>query len=54
MVANNLQKIVQNKIYQKVKIDETERTYDYVIKNEVQKLKKSIENGDKYKPYKYI
>lgn len=44
----------ENKIYQKVKIDETERTYDYVIKNEVQKLKKSIENGDKYKPYKYI
>lgn len=30
-----------------------DRTYDYVIKNEIQKLKKFFEYGEKYKPYKY-
>ena len=31
-----------------------DRTYDYVIKNEIQKLKKFFEYGEKYKPYKYV
>ena len=30
-----------------------ERTYDFIMKNEVQKLKKFIEQGEVYKPYKY-
>ncbi len=44
----------ENKLYQKVTFDGAERTYDYLIKNEIQKLKKCIENGEKYKPYKYV
>ena len=44
----------ENKLYQKVTFDGAERTYDYLIKNEIQKLKKYIENGEKYKPYKYV
>ena len=44
----------ENKLYQKVTFDGAERTYYYLIKNEIQKLKKYIENGEKYKPYKYV
>ena len=44
----------ENKLYQKVTFDGAELTYDYLIKNEIQKLKKYIENGEKYKPYKYV
>lgn len=44
----------ENKIYQKVKIDGIDRTYDYVIKREIQKLKREIETGEVYKPYKYV
>lgn len=44
----------ENKLYQKVTFDGAERTYDYLIKNEIQKLKKCIENGEKYKQYKYV
>lgn len=44
----------ENKLYQKVTFDGAERTYDYLIKNEIQKLKKYIENGENYKPYKYV
>lgn len=43
----------ESKIYQKINIDGQERTYDYVIKREVQNLKRHIEFGEKYKPYKY-
>ena len=44
----------ENKIYQKVKIDGIDRTYDYVIKREIQNLKRDIETGEVYKPYKYV
>ena len=44
----------ENKIYQKVKIDGIDRTYDYVIKREIQNLKREIETGEVYKPYKYV
>lgn len=44
----------ERKLYQKLQIDGIERTYDYLIKNEIQKLKKYIEYGEKYKPYKYV
>lgn len=43
----------ENKIYQKINIDGQERTYDYVIKREIQNIKRYIESGDKYKSYKY-
>ena len=44
----------ERKLYQKLQIDGIERTYDYLIKYEIQKLKKYIEYGEKYKPYKYV
>lgn len=44
----------ENKLYQKIKVDGSERTYDFIIKNEVQKLKKFFEKNEKYKPYKYV
>lgn len=44
----------ERKIFQKVQIDGLDRTYDYVIKNEIQKLKRFFEYGEKYKPYKYV
>ena len=44
----------ERKLYQKLQIDGVERTYDFLIKNEIQKLKKYIESGEKYKPYKYV
>lgn len=43
----------ERKIYQKIKYNGMERTYDFIMKNEVQKLKKFIEQGEVYKPYKY-
>lgn len=44
----------ERKLYQKIQIDGCDRTYDFVIKSEIQKLKKFIETGEKYKPYKYV
>lgn len=44
----------ERKLFQKVQIDGLDRTYDYVIKNEIQKLKRFFEYGEKYKPYKYV
>lgn len=44
----------EQKLYQKLQIDGMERTYDYLIKREIQRLKKHIEFGEKYKPYKYV
>ncbi len=44
----------ENKIFQKVNIDGESRTYDYIIKREIQNLKKYYETQEKYKPYKYI
>ena len=44
----------ERKLYQKLQINGIERTYDYLIKYEIQKLKKYIEYGEKYKPYKYV
>lgn len=43
----------ENKIYQKINIEGQQRTYDFIIKREIQNLKKYIEVGNKYKPYKY-
>lgn len=43
----------ENKIFQKVNIDGESRTYDYIIKREIQNLKKYYEMQEKYKPYKY-
>lgn len=44
----------ERKIYQKIIVDGLERTYDFAIKREVQKLKRFIEVGEAYKPYKYV
>lgn len=44
----------ERKIYQTILIDGQQRTYDYVIKREIQKIKKYVEQGEKYVPYKYI
>lgn len=44
----------ERKLYQKIEIDHQERTYEYVIRREIQKLKKHIETGEVYKPYKYV
>ena len=46
-------KELEKKLYQKVKIDGVSRTYDTIIRNEIQKLSRTIKNGEKYKPYKY-
>lgn len=43
----------ERKLYQKIQMGNMERTYDFVIKNEIQCLKRYIERGEKYKPYKY-
>lgn len=43
----------ERKLYQKIQMGNMERTYDFVIKNEIQCLKRHIERGEKYKPYKY-
>lgn len=43
----------ERKIYQKIKYNGVEHTYDFIMKNEVQKLKKFIEQRETYKPYKY-
>ena len=43
----------ENKLYQKVNIEGQERTYDFLIKREIQNIKKYIETDEKYKPYKY-
>ncbi len=44
----------ERKIYQKIIVDGLERSYDFAIKREVQKLKRFIEVGEVYKPYKYV
>lgn len=44
----------ERKLYQTILIDGQQRTYDYVIKREIQKIKKYVEQGEKYVPYKYI
>lgn len=44
----------ERKLYQTMLIDGQQRTYDYVIKREIQKIKKYVEQGEKYVPYKYI
>lgn len=46
-------KELESKLYQKVKIDGISRTYDAIIRNEVQKIIHLIKDGEKYKPYKY-
>ena len=43
----------ERKLYQKIRLGNMDRTYDFLIKNEIQCLKKYIERGEKYKPYKY-
>lgn len=43
----------ENKLYQKVNVEGQERTYDFLIKREIQNIKKYIETDEKYKPYKY-
>ena len=44
----------ERKLYQKIEIDNQERSYEYVIRREIQKLKKFMETGEEYKPYKYV
>lgn len=44
----------ENKLYQKLTIDGQERTYEYLIRSEIQKLKKFVETGENYRPYKYV
>ena len=44
---------LEKKLYQKVKIDGISRTYDSIIKHEIQKMVHVVKNGEKYKPYKY-
>lgn len=44
---------LEKKLYQKVKIDEVSRTYDWIIQNEVKKIVHMVKDEEKYKPYKY-
>ena len=44
---------LEKKLYQKVCIDGVSRTYDFMIKHEIQKIVHVIKNGEQYKPYKY-
>ena len=44
---------LEKKLYQKVKIDGMSRTYDTIIKDEIQKIVHVIKDDAKYKPYKY-
>ena len=46
-------KELEKKLYQKVKIDGIKRTYDAIIRNEIQKIIRVVKNDEKYKPYKY-
>lgn len=46
-------KELEMKLYQKVKIDGVSRTYDAIIRNEIQKIVHTVRNDEKYKPYKY-
>ena len=41
-------------LYQTILVEGQQRTYDYIIKREIQKIKKYVEQGEKYVPYKYI
>ena len=58
VLLNNMGKRIfiralETKLYQKVKIEGICRTYDAIIKNEVQKIVRVVKDGEKYKPYKY-
>lgn len=58
VLLNNIGKRIfiralETKLYQKVKIEGVCRTYDAIIKNEVQKIVRVVKDGEKYKPYKY-
>lgn len=44
---------LEKKLYQKIKIDGISRTYDWIIRNEIQKIVHVVKDGEKYKPYKY-
>ena len=44
----------ERKLYQKIEIDNQKRSYEYVIRREIQKLKNFMETGEEYKPYKYV
>ena len=44
---------LERKLYQKVKINGISRTYDAIIKYEIQKIIRVVKNDEKYKPYKY-
>ena len=44
----------ERKLYQTILVEGQQRTYDYIIKREIQKIKKYVEQGEKYVPYKYI
>lgn len=44
---------LEKKLYQKKQVDGQSRTYDAMIRSEIQKLLRAIRTGEKYKPYKY-
>lgn len=44
---------LERKLYQKVKINGISRTYDAIIKYEIQKIVHVVKDDEKYKPYKY-
>ena len=44
---------LEKKLYQKVKINGISKTYDAIIRNEIQKIVRYVKNDEKYKPYKY-
>ena len=44
---------LEKKLYQKVKLNGICRTYDAIIRNEVQKIVHVVKDGEKYKAYKY-
>ena len=44
---------LEKKLYQKVKKDGMSKTYDTIIRNEIQKIVQAVKNNEKYKPYKY-
>jgi len=45
--------VFEQKLYQHINFGGIMRTYDGMIKAEIQKLRKYIENSEDYKPYKY-
>jgi len=44
----------EKKLYQQIKIGGKIKNYDSLLRDEVRKVEKFFNNGEKYKPYKYV